>query len=291
VVIVTHNRKKILDQAIQSVLKQNTSVEIIVMDDASSDGTGNMMQECFPQVTYHRSEKSRGPSYQRNEGMQKATSSIVIFLDDDTVLQDENTIRKTVEDFDTPLIGAVAMPVVNILQGNTVRPAPPVRNGTYVVHAFIAAAFAVRKSCFEAIGGFRESYFYMGEEGDLCIRMLNAGWYVKAGSASPVYHLQPAGRTSFAADFYGRRNDIYFLYMNAPKSSRIGGIAATVCKGIWFGIKVGRLGNMLKGIASGFRILWSNPFEKPQPIRKAVYQHYRFLKKHEPLQWEQAQII
>ncbi|HEV7621997.1 MAG TPA: glycosyltransferase [Flavisolibacter sp.] len=285
VIFVTHNRKDLLRRALRSVILQTVPVDIIIMDDASEDGTGDMIKQEFPFVHYYLSSISKGPSYQRNEGAKHSRSEIIIFLDDDTVLQSNDTIETTIHDFDSPSIGAVAMPFINILQDKKVKMYPPDNSRAYLVHAFIAAAFAIRNKCFQSVVGFREDFFYMGEEGDLCIRMLDAGYYVKLGTATPAHHYQLAGRVSFAADFYGRRNDIYFLYLNAPRSLLFFNLAATILKGIWFGIRVGRIRNMLKGMKAGLKLSFFDHKDfMIMPVKKTVYQRYRYLKKHEPLE-------
>lgn len=284
VVFVSCNRKELLYKALQSAKEQTVPVKIIVMDDASTDGTDAMIRLNFPDITYYRSDQKMGPSYLRNEGAKKAESDIVFFFDDDTIVADRGIIEKTLKDFDHPLIGAIAMPFINILQDEKVQVSVPNKTESYIYHAFVAAAFAIKKDVFLQLGGFRKEYFYMGEEGDLCIRLLNAGYYVKAGTASPAHHYQPPNRVSFYADFYGRRNDILFIYLNVPKLYRPAYLLGSILKGILFGIRVKRLPNMLKGLSAGLKILFSNQF-KPlvQPVNKKSFQAYRYLKQHEPL--------
>ncbi len=87
VVITTKNRKKLLENAIQSVLAQTvTDIECIVVDDASTDGT----QEAYAndsRVIYVRidAKDSRGGNYARNQGVARATGEYIAFLDDDDV--------------------------------------------------------------------------------------------------------------------------------------------------------------------------------------------------------------
>ena len=68
VVITTRNRKELLRDAITSTLAQQEQVEIIVMDDASTDGTGEMVRAEFPMVRLvHRGRgRQRGGGHARN---------------------------------------------------------------------------------------------------------------------------------------------------------------------------------------------------------------------------------
>lgn len=284
VVFVTHNRKALLQQAISAIKMQSVPVEVIVMDDASTDGTAEMMLANFPEIIYVRSEKSLGPSYQRNEGAKRATSNIIFFLDDDTVVQNRFTVADTLRDFDKPNIGAIAMPFINILQNDKIQTGAPDTNEDYLLHSFVAAAFAIKRDLFLQLGGFRTEYFYMGEEGDLCIRLLAAGYYIKAGTACPAHHYQPANRVSYRADYYGRRNDIFFLYLNSPRKYLLPNIAGTILKGLFWGVKVGRVKNMCAGIAAGLAALFRPEYRNlKKPVAHSVFLKFNYLKKKEPL--------
>ena len=57
VALVTRNRKNDLRRALHSVLEQDAAPEIVVLDDASTDGTSEMLREEFPSVSVHRHEQ------------------------------------------------------------------------------------------------------------------------------------------------------------------------------------------------------------------------------------------
>lgn len=83
VVIPTYNRRHWLPETIQSVLQQTFSPhEVIVVDDGSTDGTGEWLQKAFPQVRYLWQQQS-GPSAARNQGARLATGNWLAFLDSD----------------------------------------------------------------------------------------------------------------------------------------------------------------------------------------------------------------
>lgn len=60
IVFTTHNRREILRQAIHAAQNQSIPVKILVMDDASTDGTEEMLSKEFPEIEYHRSLENRG---------------------------------------------------------------------------------------------------------------------------------------------------------------------------------------------------------------------------------------
>jgi glycosyltransferase involved in cell wall biosynthesis len=87
VVLPTHNRAAFLERAIRSVVAQTeTNLEIIVVDDASSDGTPELLNRLLgndPRVRILRNLKSLGGGGARNVGIAAATGEWVAFIDDD----------------------------------------------------------------------------------------------------------------------------------------------------------------------------------------------------------------
>lgn len=85
VIITTYNRSELLKRALQSVLSQRDDVEVIVIDDASSDDTEKFMGKFIADqpVVYLRQDKNRGVNTSRNISVQYAEGDWVAFLDDD----------------------------------------------------------------------------------------------------------------------------------------------------------------------------------------------------------------
>jgi glycosyltransferase involved in cell wall biosynthesis len=278
IVITTFNRCELLRRAIKAAQEQSVSSKIIVMDDASTDVTPTMMAGEFPEIEYQQSKENRGPCYQRNRGIELAQTEIVFPLDDDSILQSPYTVEQTLSEFDNIRVGAVAIPFINKLISPQINTQAPDKNDIYLTHAFVAASHAVRRNIFLKTGGYREFFFYMGEEGDLSIRMLQQKHFVRLGTADPIHHFQPPNRVSVRADVYGRQNDILFLYCNAPSVHLVPNLLGTSIKGTLFGIKVGRLQNMLRGLAQGYSMTLTHS-NKRFPVDSNCFQLYRKLKK------------
>lgn len=101
VIITTYNRKAFLRQAIDSILAQDyPSVEITVIDDASTDGTDELMEEAFggeSRVIYMRNTSNRGPGANRLEAFSAhGDGEYILFLDDDDYLVDPGYFSKAV---------------------------------------------------------------------------------------------------------------------------------------------------------------------------------------------------
>ena len=84
VVIPTFNRKHTIERAIQSVLSQTSQAyEIIIVDDASTDGTVELIKAQYPFVTLLINSVNSGVSYSRNRGIQNSTTDWIALLDSD----------------------------------------------------------------------------------------------------------------------------------------------------------------------------------------------------------------
>jgi len=89
VIIPTYNRADFLTEAVNSVLSQTwRDLEIIVVDDGSTDGTQEVVRRYGEQVNYFCKE-NEGPSSARNMGIKKARGPYVAFLDSDDVWEPE----------------------------------------------------------------------------------------------------------------------------------------------------------------------------------------------------------
>lgn len=98
IIIPTYNYGKYLSGAIESCLGQSYgNLEVIVIDDGSTDGTGEMVKNIGdPRVLYHRQE-NRGVSAARNRGLKEAKGDFIVFLDaDDRLTEDSIDVRLAV---------------------------------------------------------------------------------------------------------------------------------------------------------------------------------------------------
>jgi glycosyltransferase involved in cell wall biosynthesis len=286
VVITTKNRRDELRSAIRSAIEQTAPVEVLVIDDGSTDGTEKMVREEFPRVRFERSEQSRGLIVQRNRGARLASAPFLFSIDDDAVFSSADTVAHTLREFDDPRVGAVAIPFINVKQDQTVRQRAPEPGPVFVTDAYIGTAHALRRDLFVELGGYAESLFHQGEERDFCIRMLDAGFVTRLGTAEPIHHFESPRRDYRRMDHYGRRNDILFGWARVPFPECGLHLAATTIKGVSFGVRVARPFRMTWGLLCGyFACLVGGPAR--QPVRRNTYVLYRLLRKKGPVRLEQ----
>lgn len=112
IVIPTYNRKSKLSSAVDSVLSQSSSLldlEIIVVDDGSTDGTKEWIVETYPDsiVSVISNSRSKGPAGARNTGILAASGQLIAFLDSDDAFM-PNHFSDAIRSFDRfPELGLV----------------------------------------------------------------------------------------------------------------------------------------------------------------------------------------
>lgn len=82
VIIPTHNRASMLQRAIESAKNAGDGVEVVVVDDASTDDT-ELICRGLTDITYLRMPRNRGQARARNAGIARSTGEYIAFLDDD----------------------------------------------------------------------------------------------------------------------------------------------------------------------------------------------------------------
>jgi glycosyltransferase involved in cell wall biosynthesis len=278
VVITTKNRKDDLRNALASAVAQDVPLEVLVIDDGSTDGTSDMVRAEFPSVRLHREEQSGGLIVRRNQGARMATTPLIVSIDDDAAFPSPRTIGQTVAEFDHPRIGAVAIPFIDVKKSPAVRTRAPDAPGIWLAANYIGTAHALRKDVFVAVGGYREILFHQGEEVDYCARMLDAGYVTRLGRADPIHHFESPKRDFSRMDLFGRRNDVLFAWHNVPMPYLIPHVLATTVNGTAFGFRCGRPFRMMRGLGRGYRAVpaqWS----LRRPISSATYRLFRRLRK------------
>jgi glycosyltransferase involved in cell wall biosynthesis len=288
VVITTKNRKDELRSAVASALAQTAKPEVLVIDDGSTDGTSDMIRSEFPAVRLDRAEQSLGLVVQRNRGAKLASGDIIFSIDDDAVFSTPKTIAQTLAEFDHPRIGAIGIPFINVKQDDIVRQRAPDADRAYVSDQYIGTAHALRRELFLALSGYREYIIHQGEEGDYCLRMLDAGYVVRVGRGDPIHHFESPRRDFRRMDLYGRRNDVLFVWHNVPAAYVPIRWIRTAAGGMRRGFTVGRPLRMLQGLLWGAGSVVRRIGHR-QPVSTPAYLLARELFKRGPLPLEEIE--
>jgi glycosyltransferase involved in cell wall biosynthesis len=287
VVITTKDRREELREALPLVLAQTEPVEVLVIDDGSSDGSADLVRRDFPQVRLERSERSLGLIAQRSRAAALASAPIVVSIDDDARLVSPRTVEQTVSDFDHPRIGAVAIPFVDVRTTTTVRQVAPDAEGRWVAPSFIGTAHAVRRDVFLALGGYRDELVQMAEEPDFCLRLLDAGYVTRLGRADKLHHLESPKRDNPRIVALGRRNDLLHAFWNVPMPYFPVRLAKVTLHSLWFAAAWRQPRAVLRGLASGYR--GGLRRRERRPVSRATYRLDHDLRKRGPLRLEEVE--
>lgn len=183
VIIPTYNRFLQLCCAVESVLEQTyEDVEIIVVDDGSTDQTPSAFPQRFPSVQYIRIEHSGLPSVARNTGVRLAKGAYVAFLDSDDRWVVEKLAQQVAVLDAHPNIG-LACSNAFVVQGNSERsdthyPAPAMRTRKHTLETLLHENFVitstavVRRAVLDRVGLFEETPVLRAvEDYDLWLRI------------------------------------------------------------------------------------------------------------------------
>lgn len=282
IVITTKDRREDLARAVESALAQEGDVEVLVIDDGSTDGTAEMVRRDFPRARLESSDASRGYIVQRNRGAELARGRVIFSIDDDAAFSSPRVVAQALALFDHDRIGAVAIPFVNVNEGSHIYQQAPDAGGTWVADTFIGTAHALRRDLFLALGGYRDYLVHQGEEMDYALRMLDRGYVVRLGHGDPIHHFESPRRSYTRMDRYGRRNDILFAWHNVPMPVMAVHVAANTVSGWRLAARVRRPRNNIIGTWWGVRDAARSPVGR-HPVRRGTYSLYRRLKRRGPL--------
>ena len=155
VIIPCHNGVNYLAEAVAGILRQGMAVEIIVVDDASTDGTAELAQRLPCRVIRH--ETTRGQIAGKNTGLKAAQGQYVLFHDHDDVMTEgalAEMYAALISDQDLYLVMAKARDFYSPELGEDARRQLKIKEAPY--HGVLAGAVLMRRSLFDMIGYFDE---------------------------------------------------------------------------------------------------------------------------------------
>lgn len=199
VIIPVYNQEKYIRECVESVLNQDyKNIEIIVVDDGSTDNTAEILKEFGKKIRYQRQE-NRGAAGAFNAGLRMAEGSLVAWLSSDDFYL-PGKIRAQVDKFlESPNIAVVYTDWVMVdEEGRDLKvfrfPCPPVKQFVrkMIIWDFVTgSSMMFRKECLEKVGYFNEVLPTVNDA-ELVFRLLKYGYRV-AHVAEPLakYRLRP----------------------------------------------------------------------------------------------------
>jgi len=160
VILPVYNGEKYLDEALQSIFNQDYSpIEIIGVDDGSTDGTAQMLAQHSNKVQYYY-QPNQGPASARNLGIRMAKGNFITFIDADDLWPDDKLFiqMKCFESF--PETEIVQGHVRRIMLSNKLKNKDVQENGGIEFINSNLGAMVIRRAVFDRIGYFNEELTY-----------------------------------------------------------------------------------------------------------------------------------
>jgi GT2 family glycosyltransferase len=218
VAIVNYNTREHL-RACLATVQPEAPAKIIVVDNASSDGSVEMVRAEYPNVVLYANDTNPGYGTAANQAIVNCCAKYVLLLNSDTRLQ-AGALQALSDYLDSHQRAAIVGPRLEYMDGRlqiSCRPFPtplitflevsqltrlirhiPFLQEHHVLaclhtHARVVpwvkgAALAIRREAFETVGGFDSSFFLYFEETELCYRLSTAGWEIHFAPVTTVLH-------------------------------------------------------------------------------------------------------
>lgn len=226
IIILSYNTKNITDECLRRLQLSSPSgahsYQTIVLDNASKDGSVEMIKKKYPWVELIESKVNTGYSKGNNIAFKKAKYPVVLFLNSDVYLE-QDTLFKALEyfknhDCDTlgvklifengrfqPSAGNLPDPLNTVFWilglGQIFNPFHPKNESFFSqekeVGWIMGAFFLIKKEVFEKVGKFDEKIFMYMDEVDLCKRIKMAGYKICFTPTISVTHLHRASSKDF----------------------------------------------------------------------------------------------
>jgi hypothetical protein len=235
VVIVTWNAKKFVDECLQSLhgTNSNDSMEIIVVDNASTDGTPELVNDRYPDVKLIQNCQNLGFAKANNIGIAIGTGKYLCLINSDVIVP-EGCLKKMLRYIEqSPSIGMLGpkmlgptggarrscmqfptlwnslcyslaldlmFPRLSLFRSFLMRDFK--HNETADVEVLNGWFWMIRKQAFDDVGVLDERFFIYGEDVDLCRRFHNGGWRVVFYSEAEAIHYGGASSSNAPLRFY-----------------------------------------------------------------------------------------
>ena len=194
IVMATRDRATVVPRTLERLLALPEGWPVILVDDASTDGTADVVRASFPEVQVIRLPESRGAGA-RNVGTATADTELVAFADDDS-WHEPGALRVAAGHFrdhhDLGLLAArcIVHPAGTddpVSESQVSSPLPSTAPGPSVL-GFLSCTAVVRRQAFLDVGGFHPVIGFLGEEEVLAMDLRAAGWRVVHVPEVVVHH-------------------------------------------------------------------------------------------------------
>lgn len=255
-IILSFDRREELRETLKAVLETTyRPLEVIVVDNGSSDGSVAMVLREFPSVRTLPLEQNIGIAGY-NIGVEHSSGDVVVLLDDDSAIDADTLARARVRLESSPDVGCIAFRV-SLRSGQVVT-----RTWGQEVPSFWGCGAAIRRSVWDATGGYDEDFFLYLNEIDLAIRIWAQGFrVVYAPECHAVHRVAGSNRANGRLVRFSTRNAVWFHLKHVPWRWLPRTMTADLLSYFWLALLGGCLDDWAKGVAEGFAM-------RPLALRK-----------------------
>jgi GT2 family glycosyltransferase len=224
IVILSYNTSALLKACLQSIYTHipHTLFEIIVVDNASSDGSREMIKKEFSNVRLILSDMNVGFASGCNLGAREAKGAYLLFLNSDALFQKDSVspmLSVIEKDEKLGVLGGLllnhdgslqrsggrfyTLPIaIRVLVGGDIAEMVQYKGSTAEKVDWVSGGFMlVRKKVFDEVQGFDQKFFMYIEDMELCYRMKKAGYEVALYPEAKIIHAgQGSSNRSFAVE-------------------------------------------------------------------------------------------
>ncbi len=218
IVIINWNTRELLRDCLRSIYEtvRDVTFEIIVVDNASGDGSVAMVREKFPAVRIIENSENRGFSAANNQAFDSMRGRYALLLNTDTVLtagavrelfafmegnveaaiaggqllNRDGSRQNSIANYPTLLSLLMNLPLLEVLFPGRYPSKRYEHTEPLAVESVIGACMIVRREAMDEVGVLDEGYFFFFEETDWAYRMRSAGWKIYHVPSARIYHLQ-----------------------------------------------------------------------------------------------------
>lgn len=240
VVILNYNVCQFLQQCIISVLRatKGLDAEIIVIDNASSDGSCEMVRAEFPGLSLIENQENVGFSRANNQAVEVANGDYVCILNPDTAVAEDTFVEALKRADQLPNLGALGTYLMDgtghfLPESKRNLPTPmrslmkligrtKGKSGYYATHLeplsdgsveiLVGAFMLIKRTVYNEVGGFDEDYFMYGEDIDLSYKLIKAGYQNYYDGNLTVLHYKGESTqkdSAYLKRFYGAMHIFY----------------------------------------------------------------------------------
>jgi GT2 family glycosyltransferase len=241
--IPNFNRSQQLHDTLSRIaLLNEMPLQIVVVDNGSTDGADDMVQRHFPKVELIRLQTNLA-SASRNLALRRARAPITLMLDNDSYPQ-PGTLTRILQQFRNDRHLGILACLPKLLDGRHESGGLP--------GVFVGCGAAMRTELTLSVGGYPENYGYYVEEYDLSFRIWQTGHRVRWDRHATVIHAKsPSQRNRQRIFYFLTRNNLHLWSRYAPRTLRRALLWETVVRYGRIARRERAMTGYLRGLAEG----------------------------------------